>query len=218
MSLTLVKHKQEVGALQSDLKEIHSQFGQRVNPRSLGCQGHCQLRLSPPLPAPSTAPEADLHQVSALTPFCCCSFFSVLPTARSLGSGVTDPRRGGKGSQSSLNSPNLQGRAVQRSVKSPARPYFSHEFPLAPSSDSISAAHRAGLEFQLFSLLQAELEGHRGRTFPGEWVGASGGLREIAEIWSRLEEALQPQAPGDELTSPLSSSAQTLWFTLNFKK
>ena len=56
---------------------------------------------------------------------------------------MTDPRRGGKGSQSSLNSPNLQGRAAQRSVKSPARPYFSHEFPLAPSSDSISAARRA---------------------------------------------------------------------------
>ncbi|CAM9844534.1 unnamed protein product, partial [Rangifer tarandus platyrhynchus] len=33
----------------------------------------------------------------------------------SFGGGVTDPRRGGKGSQSSLNSPNLQGRAAQRS-------------------------------------------------------------------------------------------------------
>ncbi|CAK7293689.1 hypothetical protein VULLAG_LOCUS3518 [Vulpes lagopus] len=63
--------------------------------------------------------------------------------------GVADPRRGGNRLQSSLN---WQGRAARRSVKSPARPYFSHEFPLAPSSDCISAAHTAGLEFQLFSL------------------------------------------------------------------
>lgn len=47
MSLTLVKYKQEVGALQGDLKEIHSQFGQLVNASSLGRQGHCQLRLTP---------------------------------------------------------------------------------------------------------------------------------------------------------------------------
>lgn len=189
MSSTLVKHKQEVGALQSDLKEIHSQFGQSVNPSSLGCQGHCQLRLTPPncargeaSPSPSGDPVFFF-------------FFSILPTARPLSSGVTDPRRGGNGLQSSLNSPNLQGRAAQRSVKSPARPYFSHEFPLAPSSDCISAAHTAGLEFQLFSLLQTELEGHRARTLPGE-VGAPSAAPpapRFAEIWGCLGEAFLPK-------------------------
>lgn len=37
MGLTLVKHKQEVEAF-SDLKEMHSQFGQHVNPCPLGRQ------------------------------------------------------------------------------------------------------------------------------------------------------------------------------------
>lgn len=49
--------------------------------------------------------------------------------------------------------------------------------------------------------------------------GASGGgPSEIAEIWGRLEEAFLPQAPGNGLTSPLSSSAQASLFVLNFFK
>lgn len=95
-------------------------------------------------------------------------------------------------------------------MKSPARPYFSHEFPLAPSSDCISAAHTAGLEFQLFSLLQAELEGHTDRTLPGEvsapTARAATPRPRFAEIWGCLGEAFLPQAQGRGLASSSFSS------------
>lgn len=163
--------------------------------------------------SPRIAPEAKLHPVPGATPFLVfffLIFFQSFPTARPLSIRVTDPRRGGNRLQSSLNSPNLQGRAAQRSVKSPARPYFSHEFPLAPSSDCISAAHTAGLEFQLFSLLQAELEGHTDRTLPGEvsapTARAATPRPRFAEIWGCLGEAFLPQAQGRGLASSSFSS------------
>lgn len=164
---------------------------------------------------PKLRPRRSFTQ-SQRRPRFCFFFFSILPTARPLSSGVTDPRRGGNGLQSSLNSPNLQGRAAQRSVKSPARPYFSHEFPLAPSSDCISAAHTAGLEFQLFSLLQTELEGHRARTLPGEVraPAAAPHPRGLCGDLGLLGGGLSAQAQGSGLASS-SFSSHASWSVLN---
>lgn len=149
MGLTLVKHKQEVGALQSPLKEIHSQFGQCVNSNSPSRQGHCQLGLTHPHPANCTRCQ------SSPSPQQRSQFFQFFPQPGHSAVGVTDPRRGGKGLQSSLNSSNLQGRGAQRSVKSPARPYFSHEFPLLPPLTVSALLTPWGLEFQLSFLIQA---------------------------------------------------------------
>lgn len=75
MSLTLAQHKQEAGALQSDLEEIHSQGAPRAKPRSPGGQDHCQKVT----PRPPPAPDVRLHPAKPRPPFL------GLPTVRAAG-------------------------------------------------------------------------------------------------------------------------------------
>lgn len=170
MSLTLVKHKQEVGALQSDQKEIHSQLGQRVNPRCLGYQGHCLWRLSPPHPPPPLHPRL-IFTRSQHWPrfFVVVGFFQSFPQPGHSAAGWLTRGAVGK-AHSHLSTPRTYRAGQHRGQWNPQPGLILvmnfHWLP--PLTASALLTERAGLEFQLFSLLQAELEGHRGRTFPGE--------------------------------------------------